>query len=43
MAFNGDVYDGFDARTLKPKQLAYAQSHAAHPVRACTACCARST
>ena len=26
MTFNGDVYDGFDARTLKPKQLAYAQS-----------------
>ena len=27
MAFNGDVYAGFDARTLKPAQLAYAQSH----------------
>ena len=26
MTFNGDVYDGFDARTLKPKQLAYAQA-----------------
>ena len=26
MAFNGDVYAGFDARSLKPKQLAYAQS-----------------
>ncbi|NML60833.1 peroxide stress protein YaaA [Massilia sp. RP-1-19] len=26
MTFNGDVYDGFDARSLKPKQLAYAQS-----------------
>ncbi len=26
MAFNGDVYAGFDARTLKPKQLDYAQS-----------------
>jgi uncharacterized protein len=26
MAFNGDVYDGFDARTLKPKQLDYAQA-----------------
>ena len=25
MAFNGDVYAGFDARSLKPKQLAYAQ------------------
>jgi cytoplasmic iron level regulating protein YaaA (DUF328/UPF0246 family) len=27
MAFNGDVYTGFDARTLKPKQLGYAQDH----------------
>jgi cytoplasmic iron level regulating protein YaaA (DUF328/UPF0246 family) len=27
MAFNGDVYTGFDARTLKPKQLDYAQQH----------------
>lgn len=27
MAFNGDVYTGFDARTLKPKQLGYAQEH----------------
>ena len=27
MTFNGDVYDGFDARTLKPKQLAYAQAN----------------
>lgn len=27
MAFNGDVYHGFDARSLKPKQLAYAQGH----------------
>jgi cytoplasmic iron level regulating protein YaaA (DUF328/UPF0246 family) len=27
MAFNGDVYHGFDARSLKPKQLAYAQQH----------------
>ena len=27
MAFNGDVYAGFDARSLKPKQLAYAQAH----------------
>ncbi len=25
MAFDGDVYGGFDARTLKPGQLAYAQ------------------
>ena len=25
MAFNGDVYAGLEARTLKPKQLAYAQ------------------
>ena len=25
MAFNGDVYAGLDARSLKPKQLAYAQ------------------
>jgi cytoplasmic iron level regulating protein YaaA (DUF328/UPF0246 family) len=25
MAFNGDVYAGFDARSLKPRQLAYAQ------------------
>ena len=27
MAFNGDVYAGFDARTLKPGQLKYAQEH----------------
>ena len=27
MAFNGDVYAGFDARSLKPAQLAYAQDH----------------
>lgn len=27
MAFNGDVYAGFDARSLKPAQLAYAQSN----------------
>jgi cytoplasmic iron level regulating protein YaaA (DUF328/UPF0246 family) len=27
MAFNGDVYHGFDARSLKPKALAYAQQH----------------
>jgi cytoplasmic iron level regulating protein YaaA (DUF328/UPF0246 family) len=26
MAFNGDVYDGLDARTLKPRQLDYAQA-----------------
>ena len=26
MAFNGDVYAGFDARSLKPKQLAYTQA-----------------
>ncbi|HEY0061653.1 MAG TPA: peroxide stress protein YaaA [Telluria sp.] len=26
MAFNGDVYAGFDARSLKPAQLDYAQS-----------------
>jgi cytoplasmic iron level regulating protein YaaA (DUF328/UPF0246 family) len=26
MAFNGDVYGGLDARSLKPAQLAYAQS-----------------
>jgi len=26
MTFNGDVYDGLDARTLKPAQLDYAQS-----------------
>jgi cytoplasmic iron level regulating protein YaaA (DUF328/UPF0246 family) len=26
MTFNGDVYDGLDARTLAPKQLDYAQS-----------------
>lgn len=25
MAFNGDVYAGFDARSLKPRQLAYTQ------------------
>ncbi len=27
MAFNGDVYAGFDARSLKPAQLAYAQAN----------------
>ncbi|MGZ8288405.1 MAG: peroxide stress protein YaaA [Telluria sp.] len=27
MTFNGDVYDGFDARSLKPKQLDYAQAN----------------
>ena len=27
MAFNGDVYAGFDARSLKPAQLAFAQDH----------------
>lgn len=27
MAFNGDVYAGFDARSLKRSQLAYAQDH----------------
>ncbi|RJG14478.1 peroxide stress protein YaaA [Massilia cavernae] len=27
MTFNGDVYDGFDARTLKPKQLDYTQAN----------------
>jgi cytoplasmic iron level regulating protein YaaA (DUF328/UPF0246 family) len=26
LAFNGDVYAGFDARSLKPKQLDYAQA-----------------
>ena len=27
MAFNGDVYNGFAARSLKPKQLGWAQDH----------------
>jgi cytoplasmic iron level regulating protein YaaA (DUF328/UPF0246 family) len=27
MAFNGDVYTGLDARSLKPAQLDYAQAH----------------
>ncbi|OWW21610.1 peroxide stress protein YaaA [Noviherbaspirillum denitrificans] len=27
LAFNGDVYEGLDAKTLTPKQLAYTQSH----------------
>ena len=27
MAFNGDVYAGFDARSLKPKALGYTQQH----------------
>jgi cytoplasmic iron level regulating protein YaaA (DUF328/UPF0246 family) len=27
MAFNGDVYEAFDARTLAPHQLDYAQTH----------------
>jgi uncharacterized protein len=27
LAFNGDVYDGLDAKTLAPKDLAWAQDH----------------
>ncbi len=27
LAFNGDVYEGLDAKTLKPKDLAWAQDH----------------
>jgi hypothetical protein len=27
LAFNGDVYDGLDAKTLKPADLAWAQDH----------------
>jgi cytoplasmic iron level regulating protein YaaA (DUF328/UPF0246 family) len=27
LAFNGDVYDGLDARTLEPEDLAWAQAH----------------
>ncbi len=27
LAFNGDVYEGLDARSLKPKQLDWAQAH----------------
>jgi cytoplasmic iron level regulating protein YaaA (DUF328/UPF0246 family) len=27
LAFNGDVYEGLDARTLKPKDLEWAQDH----------------
>jgi cytoplasmic iron level regulating protein YaaA (DUF328/UPF0246 family) len=29
LAFNGDVYEGLDAATLKPKDLAWAQDHVA--------------
>ena len=29
LAFNGDVYDGLDAKTLKSKDLAWAQDHVA--------------
>ena len=29
LAFNGDVYDGLDAKTLQPKDLAWAQDHVA--------------
>jgi cytoplasmic iron level regulating protein YaaA (DUF328/UPF0246 family) len=29
LAFNGDVYEGLDAKTLKPKNLAWAQEHVA--------------
>ena len=29
LAFNGDVYEGLDARSLKPKDLEWAQSHIA--------------
>jgi cytoplasmic iron level regulating protein YaaA (DUF328/UPF0246 family) len=42
MTFNGDVYDGLDARSLKPAQLDYAQSRSAS-CPACTACCVRWT
>lgn len=29
LAFNGDVYEGLDAKTLKPKDLSWAQDHVA--------------
>ena len=29
LAFNGDVYEGLDAKSLKPKQLEWAQNHVA--------------
>lgn len=29
LAFNGDVYEGLEAKTLKPKDLAWAQDHVA--------------
>lgn len=29
LAFNGDVYEGLDAKTLRPKDLAWAQDHVA--------------
>ena len=29
LAFNGDVYEGLDARSLKPKDLEWAQDHIA--------------
>lgn len=29
LAFNGDVYEGLDAKTLKPKDLTWAQDHVA--------------
>ena len=29
LAFNGDVYEGLDAKTLKPKELQWAQQHVA--------------
>ena len=29
LAFNGDVYEGLDAKTLKPKELQWAQDHVA--------------
>ncbi|WP_310625824.1 peroxide stress protein YaaA [Limnohabitans sp.] len=29
LAFNGDVYEGLDAKSLKPKDLAWAQDHVA--------------
>ncbi len=29
LAFNGDVYEGLDAKTFKPKDLAWAQDHVA--------------
>ncbi|GAA5242378.1 hypothetical protein BMMON2_52000 [Burkholderia mallei] len=42
LAFNGDVYEGLDARSLSPDDLDYAQRHV-RVLSGSTGCCGRST